>query len=308
MKDNINEIHPKVFISYSHDSEEHITWVLKLATHLRKHGVDVILDQWDVRLGDDLPFFMEQGLTNSHLVLCVCSDNYTEKANANRGGVGYEKKILTADLMQDNSVNYIIPIKRNNVNGLIPAFFGAALYVDFNDDSKYFDSYSKLLARIYNEDIAVKPALGENPYRKSSIISQEISRNLEIENVKYHNPLMRGSVSFDYTRNDHEFIIGSGLYQFTTQWSTAGMGCIYCYRDKVRRLGYNALYTDFPPKEEIIKFDFSSRCRRVNEGQVVILENNNNKFVAIKVTKVFRNDVDIDHLLEFEYQIYEDVE
>ncbi len=26
--------HPKVFISYSHDSEEHKKWVLKLATEL----------------------------------------------------------------------------------------------------------------------------------------------------------------------------------------------------------------------------------------------------------------------------------
>lgn len=51
------EEHPKVFISYSHDSEEHKNWVLKLATHLRDHGVDVVLDQWNVRLGDDLPFF-----------------------------------------------------------------------------------------------------------------------------------------------------------------------------------------------------------------------------------------------------------
>lgn len=307
MKGNIDETHPKVFMSYSHDSEEHKNWVLTLATHLRNHGVDVILDQWDVRLGDDLPFFMEQGLTKSHLVLCVCSDNYTTKANANIGGVGYEKKILTADLMRDNTINYIIPIKRNNEEGVIPTFFGAALYADFNDDSKYFDSYRELLARIYNEDIVAKPALGENPYRKSSIISQNISRNIEIENVKYYNPLMCGSVSFDYTRNDHIFIIGSGEYQFTTQWSTAGMGSIYCYRDKVRRLGYNALYTDFPPKEDITKFDFSSRCRTINEGQVVILENNNNKFVAIKVTKVFRNNVDIDHILEFDYQIYEDV-
>lgn len=61
---------PKVFISYSHDSEEHKNWVLKLSCDLIKHGVDVILDQWDVRLGDDLPFFMEQGLTSSNLA-CV---------------------------------------------------------------------------------------------------------------------------------------------------------------------------------------------------------------------------------------------
>ena len=90
-------VHPKVFISYSWDTEngddEHKKWVRDLATKLRSHGVDVILDQFDLRLGDDLPFFMEQGLTISHLVICICSEKYTEKANAGKKGVGYEKRI-----------------------------------------------------------------------------------------------------------------------------------------------------------------------------------------------------------------------
>ena len=57
-------VHPKVFISYSWDTEngddEHKKWVRDLATKLRSHGVDVILDQFDLRLGDDLPFFMKK--------------------------------------------------------------------------------------------------------------------------------------------------------------------------------------------------------------------------------------------------------
>ncbi|MFA6716233.1 MAG: toll/interleukin-1 receptor domain-containing protein, partial [Victivallaceae bacterium] len=78
---NKEEISPKVFMSYSHDSKEHKAWVLKLSSHLRSHGVDVILDQWNVKLGDDLPLFMENGLTESSYIICVCSENYTKKAN-----------------------------------------------------------------------------------------------------------------------------------------------------------------------------------------------------------------------------------
>ena len=48
-------IPPKVFISYSHDSAEHKQWVLEFATTLRNRGVDAILDQWDLKPGDDLP-------------------------------------------------------------------------------------------------------------------------------------------------------------------------------------------------------------------------------------------------------------
>lgn len=41
----------KAFISYAWDNEEHKNWVLKLASDLRHHGIDAILDQWDARLG-----------------------------------------------------------------------------------------------------------------------------------------------------------------------------------------------------------------------------------------------------------------
>ena len=40
---------PRVFASYSHDSQSHKDWVLMLATRRVANGVDVILDQWDVR-------------------------------------------------------------------------------------------------------------------------------------------------------------------------------------------------------------------------------------------------------------------
>ena len=54
---------PKAFISYSHDSPEHKNWVLDLATRLRSSGVDAVIDQWDLRPGDDLAHFMETQLT-----------------------------------------------------------------------------------------------------------------------------------------------------------------------------------------------------------------------------------------------------
>ena len=50
---------PKCFISYSHDNEDHKEWVLNLASRLVENGVNVILDQWNLSLGGDLPSFME---------------------------------------------------------------------------------------------------------------------------------------------------------------------------------------------------------------------------------------------------------
>jgi len=93
------EKNPKIFISYSHDDTEHKLWVKELATQLRSHGVDIILDQWDLRLGNDLAFFMEQGLNKSQMVLCICSELYVKKANDRTGGTGYESTIISQPLL-----------------------------------------------------------------------------------------------------------------------------------------------------------------------------------------------------------------
>lgn len=65
-----------------------------MSTDLRTHGVDVVFDQWDLRLGKDLRFFIEQGLSEAVLVLCICSDKYVQKFNVGNGGAGYESMIL----------------------------------------------------------------------------------------------------------------------------------------------------------------------------------------------------------------------
>ncbi len=56
---------PSVFISYSHDSTEHKSWVLQLATDLRGAGVDATLDQWDLVPGQDVATFMHDGIAKA---------------------------------------------------------------------------------------------------------------------------------------------------------------------------------------------------------------------------------------------------
>lgn len=53
-----------------------------LATRLEGNGVAVTLDQWDLKIGGDLPHFMESGLSDSDRVIVVCTDEYVRKANA----------------------------------------------------------------------------------------------------------------------------------------------------------------------------------------------------------------------------------
>ncbi len=155
---------PKVFVSYSHDSQDHKKWVLDFATRLRSSGVDAILDQWELKPGDDLPHFMETHLANSDYILMICSDRYVTKANSGIGGVGYEKMIVTADLMRNIDSNKVIPIIRQRGTHNVPTFLKTKLFLDFSRDDDFEFSFDELIRTLHNSPVYEKPAVGNNPF------------------------------------------------------------------------------------------------------------------------------------------------
>ena len=76
---------PRVFVSYSHDSPAHKKSVLSFATTLRSRGVDAVLDQWDLKPGDDLLHFMETQLESCDFASMICTETYVQKANEGSG-------------------------------------------------------------------------------------------------------------------------------------------------------------------------------------------------------------------------------
>ena len=148
---------PKVFISYSHDSEPHKKWVINLATELQKNGVETILDQWDLRPGQDIATFMQRSITDANRVIIICSNDYVFKSEAGKGGVGYEKLIITAEVVQSIDTKKFIPlIRNNNIDHKVPAFLGPRLYIDFNCDEMYTEKLDDLLRELLGSPAAVK--------------------------------------------------------------------------------------------------------------------------------------------------------
>ena len=138
--------HPKVFISYSYDTPEHKQWVSELGAKLRRNGVDVILDQWHLRLEDDPTLFMEHGVRNSDKILVICTDSYVRKANAGEGGVGYESMIVTRKLAEGVGTNKFIPIIRQALEeDKTPVFLGTQVYTDFTDENQFAENFHELL-------------------------------------------------------------------------------------------------------------------------------------------------------------------
>lgn len=182
---------PKVFISYSHDSEVHKEFVLKLATELRGYGVDAKIDTWDVSPGDDLPEFMEKSLTEADFVIAVCTKKYVEKSNEGKGGVGYEKMIITSSMLDDHNTKKVIPIIRQSVKeNALPTFLKSKLYIDFSEDDRYEASFDELARKILESPKFPIPPIGKNPYESDEnrnvsfekllreIFDEEIANNL----------------------------------------------------------------------------------------------------------------------------------
>jgi hypothetical protein len=159
---------PKAFISYSHDSLEHKTWVLRFATRLRSMGVDAILDQWELKPGDDVPHFMEQHLAAADRVLMICTERYVEKANSGSGGVGYEKMIVTAELMKNITSSKVIPVIRQNGTRKVPTFLQSKLFIDFSNADQFEFSIDELARAIHAAPLYEKPPISNSPFSPQS--------------------------------------------------------------------------------------------------------------------------------------------
>ena len=277
---------PIVFISYSHDSEEHLDWVLQLATRLRSNGVDAILDRWNLRLGQDLAAFMENGLSSSHRVLCICSQAYVDKANEGRGGVGYEKQIITAELLADLNQDWVIPVIRNNPQTRkLPRFLGARLYIDFEEDRLYESKYEELLRELLDEPVLPVPELGENPFEAAREYAEQ---RFIPGSEKYVSPAPNGRVTFDYSNNNGKYSIGSGACMFETKWSKASDRRIYILSDppSIRAVALVKDKQEISSIDDARIYDGSSRTRSPNVGQIVLLQNTNGFFAALKVLDI----------------------
>ena len=174
---------PKVFISYSQDSEAHKQWVFELAAQLRRGGVDTILYQGNPELDEDSTQFMESGVRDSDWVLVVCTDRYVRKANDGEGGVGYESMIVTSKLVENLGTNKFIPIIRPMFGEeKTPDFLEERVYVDFTDDTQFDEKFDELLHDRLLVPPLQKPLI---PYIESlRIENYRVLRNIELTQLK----------------------------------------------------------------------------------------------------------------------------
>jgi hypothetical protein len=159
---------PNAFISYSWTSSEHAALVREWSDRLRSDGVDVVLDQYDLKEGDDKYAYMERMVTDVAVthVLVICDAKYAERADGRARGVGVESQIMTRELYAKVEQSKFIPIFCEfGAEGepVAPVFLRNRIGFDFSTPGRTNQNWESLVRRLYDKPLHRKPALGTPP-------------------------------------------------------------------------------------------------------------------------------------------------
>jgi hypothetical protein len=194
---------PKLFISYCWSNPEHEDWVLRLGTELRENGVDVILDKWDLKEGNDANAFMEKMVSDEDIkkVILVIDEHYSMKANDRRGGVGTETQIISAEVYESVEQNKFVAViagKDHEGNTKLPVFYKSRIYIDLSDEDLYAKNFEQLLRWVYDKPFNVKPELGSKPAfldEESSVsLGTSVAFKRLVEAIKNSRPHSHGAL------------------------------------------------------------------------------------------------------------------
>lgn len=174
----------QVSISYAHTNENHKKRVEFIARELmEEHGLEVKLDLWTFRKGQDLNKDMEDLATNSDVILIIGDENYVKKANDRSGGVGRESVILSESYFdkmkrKTSKILYAYTEKDESDSPIIPNYMLGINSFDLTNEAKDFQRIEEIAREIYDEPEIVAPKRGVKPdYTKTN-------RMLSIRKVK----------------------------------------------------------------------------------------------------------------------------
>lgn len=101
-----------------------------------------------------------------------------------------------------------------------------------------------------------------------------------------------GQAIFDYTNNDGRYIIGENEHMFETMWSPCGAHSIYAYDDPetIDSISIADNKKEINEIKDASIYDSTSRHRKIDVGEILILENKNGYFAAIKICDISNKD------------------
>ncbi len=168
-----------IFISYSHDSDDHRERVLGLSERLRADGIETILDRYVERGSppEGWPRWMLNGLEKATHVVCVCTETYYRRFRGREvpgkgKGVDWEGALMTQSLYDDRSVStkFIPVLFARTDEPYVPEPLRAQTFYVMDSDASYEALYDVLL----NQSGVVPRPVG-TPKRKPRATGQPLS-------------------------------------------------------------------------------------------------------------------------------------
>lgn len=181
---------PRVFISYSWESDAHKDWIRGFAERLTQNGVNVRLDQWHIGPGQSLTQFMEAEVQASDFVLVICTKAYCRKALAREGGGGYEQQIITGNIVAGKPREQFIPLVRDGEfapgpDCAIPGQFMGIYAIDIRDGVDMDKATESLLRTIFREPEHKQPPIGARPtFLAAGAEETAAAENSELETLR----------------------------------------------------------------------------------------------------------------------------
>jgi tetratricopeptide (TPR) repeat protein len=155
---------PRVFISYSHDTQEHMDRVLGLSNDLRQKGIDCSIDQYEESPPEGWPLWCERQVEKSEFALVACTETYLRRFKGEEQpekglGVVWEGHIVTQELYnaQGSNTKFIPLVFFAHEAAYIPLILQSATYYNAGDA----DGLERLYRRLTGQPAIVKPALGK---------------------------------------------------------------------------------------------------------------------------------------------------
>ncbi len=166
----------KTFISYKWQDDAHNKWVEKLATDLRRAGINAILDRWEVRFGDSFTDYMTSKIAEADVVLFVMTTKSVEAAESPKGqggAVKFEMQMAAARRIAGEKMR-LIPIYREGQK--TAAHVRDHRYADFRDDFQYEQRLLELIEDLRG-DLQIPPVSHPGRLVGHTSIGQELGDN-----------------------------------------------------------------------------------------------------------------------------------
>jgi hypothetical protein len=182
---------PKVFISYSYDTEEHMDRVLALADRLREDGIDCNIDQYEQSPAHGWSRWRLDEIENSDFVLMVCTLQYIRRFRGNKEdgmgmGVTWEGSIVTQELYAQGGDNlkYIPIFFDPQDTDFIPTILRGVSKYTLNTQK----GYELLYRSLTNQHEIPKPTLGKIYNLPTRQRRQFFKAYLEITDIQEKEP------------------------------------------------------------------------------------------------------------------------